>query len=97
MRHITEEEAARVLEHLKEHGAEDCPVCRARRWNVTGPAVLISCDPSDPVMGPWLETVPMAVIILVCAKCSFVRQFAWVSLLGPLREVREGGAPDGGG
>jgi hypothetical protein len=74
------------LERVASKVPIECPVCGHAGWEVEGPVVGLRLVPGPSGKGWQISTEGgPPVMITICSKCFFTRQFAWlpISEAGP--------------
>jgi RNA polymerase subunit RPABC4/transcription elongation factor Spt4 len=88
---LTEEIEKRVYGYLKEMegGIPErriCPVCKvfvAKNWEIRGPLHLVETDSFPGIHRPY-----MALLLLACKTCGYVKMFSWDKVFSPKAEER---------
>jgi predicted transporter len=69
-----------AVEHLQKfpHSAP-CPICQTALWNVVGLQASSSYDGAGIRLGGMITPT----LLVVCATCGYVREFAWLKIKPP--------------
>ncbi len=79
---LTADEVQLLIKHLEKFpGADICPVCASKSWQVVGIEAAQGYFPRRPgqevSVGFRYQKDVLPVVTLMCNTCGYVRSFAW--------------------
>lgn len=75
---MTPENMAVLDRHIQKFRLPYCPVCQNKTWDAAG--LEMGNEVNDAATSANIGGPALPVVILVCTRCFYVMQFAWLPL-----------------